>query len=107
VLVTLEALMQPGPRRRLRTPVDGGFLESLGQMAGGICRAPDDSLMVALFAACPLCPAALDARAMFLELDLLGNLLIALLPFAVSLAAVLATVRRSPTSRGSSDDPHR
>lgn len=43
--------------------------------------------------ACPDCPAARDARAMFLDVDLLFNLVVALLPFAVWIAVALIVVQ--------------
>jgi uncharacterized membrane protein len=62
-----------------------------------------------LLVACPQCPPAREARAMFLDLDVVSNLLIALLPFAVCLAAVFAILRFSEIRRGSPmtriDDP--
>jgi hypothetical protein len=43
--------------------------------------------------ACPNCPAARDARAMFLEVDLLFNLVVMMLPFMVCIAAALIVVQ--------------
>jgi hypothetical protein len=43
--------------------------------------------------ACPDCPAARDARAMFLEVDLLFNLVVTVLPFAVCIAVALIVLQ--------------
>jgi hypothetical protein len=43
--------------------------------------------------ACPDCPAAREARAMFLDVDLLFNLAAVVLPFAVCVVIVLLLMR--------------
>jgi hypothetical protein len=43
--------------------------------------------------ACPDCPAAREARAMFLDVDLLFNLAAVVLPFAVCAVIVLLLMR--------------
>jgi len=55
-----------------------------------------------LLAICPDCPTARDARAMFLELGPWRELLIALAPFAVCTAIVLATAQLLAARRGGS-----
>ncbi len=47
-------------------------------------------------AACPDRPAARDARAMFVEVDLLFNVMVTLLPFALSIAIALICRAASP-----------
>lgn len=47
--------------------------------------------MIAL--ACPDCPPARAARAMFIDLDLARNVVVALAPFIVTLALVALIVR--------------
>jgi hypothetical protein len=50
-------------------------------------------MIAALLLSCPRCVPALEAREMFAQLDLLQNLGIAVLPFAVTIVAVLAIAR--------------
>lgn len=52
--------------------------------------------------ACPDCPTARDARAMFVEVDLGFNAVVAVLPFAVCIAAVLIILQLAAPRSGAS-----
>lgn len=59
--------------------------------------------MLQVMVACPDCPAARDARAMFLEVDLLFNLVVTVLVFAVCIAAALSVVQLARRAAGRGD----